>query len=254
MAELAPWEGDVVGSLRKAGAVIMGKTVSTPYAWIDPPPTRNPWNFDRTPGGSSSGRPAAVATGMCLGRLGHRPAARSSDPAALPCGVAGLKPTCGCCGGSERERESLLSAHLSFDTPGPFALVASRRLRRLYLATDMSSRDPVTPPLPSPHRGSIFRAPFHDQPRIRNRLRGFFEDHADPEMTRAIDRRQPIEAPSSLARQGGSFPRRRSARSGFCRRPSSRIGSSWPPRPRSSIDGARQSLRFASPSDYPARI
>ena len=64
--------------LREAGAVIMGKTVTTPYAWIDPPPTRNPWNLDRTPGGSSSGSAAAVACGMCLWRDRHaRRAARS---------------------------------------------------------------------------------------------------------------------------------------------------------------------------------
>src|SRR5262249_13184551 len=57
-----PEESDawVVELLREAGAVIMGKTVTTPYAWIDPPVTRNPWNLERTPGGSSSGSAAAV--------------------------------------------------------------------------------------------------------------------------------------------------------------------------------------------------
>ena len=70
----------IVAGLREAGAVILGKTVTTQFAWIDPPPTRNPWNLDRTPGGSSSGSAAAVALGMCLGadrhpdgRLDHPP-------------------------------------------------------------------------------------------------------------------------------------------------------------------------------------
>ncbi|MGZ3316236.1 MAG: amidase family protein, partial [Isosphaeraceae bacterium] len=64
---IAGWEGStdpidasIVARLRKAGAIILGKTVTTPFAWIDPPVTRNPWNLERTPGGSSSGSAAAV--------------------------------------------------------------------------------------------------------------------------------------------------------------------------------------------------
>ena len=56
----------MVQRLRDAGAIIVGKTVTTPYAYFDPPPTRNPWNLDRTPGGSYRGSAAAGATGMCL--------------------------------------------------------------------------------------------------------------------------------------------------------------------------------------------
>ena len=67
-------------SSAQAGAVIMGKTVTTPFAWIDPPPTRNPWNLERTPGGSSSGSAAAVACGMCL--RGDRDPDRRLDHAA----------------------------------------------------------------------------------------------------------------------------------------------------------------------------
>ena len=51
----AQFDADVVASLRAAGAIILGKTVTTQFASFDPPPTRNPWNLDRTPGGSSSG-------------------------------------------------------------------------------------------------------------------------------------------------------------------------------------------------------
>ena len=47
---IAETDAEVVATLREAGAVIMGKTVTTPYAWIDPPTTRNPWNLERTPG------------------------------------------------------------------------------------------------------------------------------------------------------------------------------------------------------------
>ena len=90
--ELADKDADVVGRLREAGAVIMGKTVTTPYAWIDPPVTRNPWNLERTPGGSSSGSAAAVACGMCYGAVGTQTGGSITRPASF-CGVAGMKPT-----------------------------------------------------------------------------------------------------------------------------------------------------------------
>ncbi|MBY0459522.1 MAG: amidase [Gemmataceae bacterium] len=83
-----------VERLRQAGAVIVGKTVTTAYASFDPPPTRNPWNLDRTPGGSSSGSAAAVACGMCLGALATQTGGSITRPASY-CGVYSLKPTYG---------------------------------------------------------------------------------------------------------------------------------------------------------------
>jgi aspartyl-tRNA(Asn)/glutamyl-tRNA(Gln) amidotransferase subunit A len=83
-----------VERLRQAGAVILGKTVTTAFAYIDPPPTRNPWNLDRTPGGSSSGSAAAVACGMCLAALGTQTGGSVTRPASY-CGVYSLKPTHG---------------------------------------------------------------------------------------------------------------------------------------------------------------
>jgi aspartyl-tRNA(Asn)/glutamyl-tRNA(Gln) amidotransferase subunit A len=83
-----------VERLRQAGALILGKTVTTAYAYLDPPVTRNPWNLERTPGGSSSGSAAAVACGMCLGALGTQTGGSIIRPAAF-CGVCALKPTYG---------------------------------------------------------------------------------------------------------------------------------------------------------------
>lgn len=83
-----------VKRLRDAGAVIMGKTVTTTFASFDPPVTRNPWNLDRTPGGSSSGSAAAVACGMCLGALASQTGGSITRPASY-CGVYSLKPTHG---------------------------------------------------------------------------------------------------------------------------------------------------------------
>src|SRR5262245_12357068 len=81
-------DATVVQRLRQAGAVFVGKTVTTQYASFDPPPTRNPWDLERTPGGSSSGSAAALACGMCLAALGSQTGGSITRPAAF-CGVAG---------------------------------------------------------------------------------------------------------------------------------------------------------------------
>src|SRR5262249_52335896 len=94
LRNIADADATIVANLRKAGAVILGKTVTTPYAWIDPPVTRNPWKLDRTPGGSSSGSAAAVACGMCLAAIGTQTGGSITRPASF-CGVAGMKPTQG---------------------------------------------------------------------------------------------------------------------------------------------------------------
>src|SRR5262245_45344071 len=91
---VARQDATVVRRLREAGAVFIGKTVTTQYASFDPPPTRNPWHPGRTPGGSSSGSAAAVACGMCLGALGSQTGGSITRPASY-CGVAGCKPSYG---------------------------------------------------------------------------------------------------------------------------------------------------------------
>jgi len=97
----ALWEGyrpqrdaTVVTRLRQAGAVILGKTVSTEYAYYQPNKTRNPHNPAHTPGGSSSGSAAAVAAGMVPAALGSQTNGSVIRPAAF-CGVVGYKPTHG---------------------------------------------------------------------------------------------------------------------------------------------------------------
>ncbi|NLF69752.1 MAG: amidase [Candidatus Anammoximicrobium sp.] len=91
---IAPQDAPVVARLRAAGAIILGKTVTTEFACFDPSPTRNPWNLGHTPGGSSSGSAAAVALEMCLAAVGSQTGGSIVRPAAY-CGVAGLKPTFG---------------------------------------------------------------------------------------------------------------------------------------------------------------
>jgi aspartyl-tRNA(Asn)/glutamyl-tRNA(Gln) amidotransferase subunit A len=83
-----------VARLRAAGAVIVGKTHTTEFAFRDAAPTRNPWNPAHTPGGSSSGSAAAVAARMVPAALGTQTVGSVLRPAAY-CGVVGFKPTHG---------------------------------------------------------------------------------------------------------------------------------------------------------------
>jgi len=87
-------DATAVARLKKAGAIILGKTATTEFAYSDPAPTRNPWNREHTPGGSSSGSAAAVAARMCPAALGTQTAGSVLRPAAY-CGVVGTKPTYG---------------------------------------------------------------------------------------------------------------------------------------------------------------
>jgi Asp-tRNA(Asn)/Glu-tRNA(Gln) amidotransferase A subunit family amidase len=85
-------EAESVTVLKQAGAMVVGKTVSTEFAYFAPGPTRNPHDLDRTPGGSSSGSAAAVAAGLCAVALGTQTIGSISRPASF-CGVVGFKPS-----------------------------------------------------------------------------------------------------------------------------------------------------------------
>jgi Asp-tRNA(Asn)/Glu-tRNA(Gln) amidotransferase A subunit family amidase len=105
----------VVAMLRAAGAVILGKTVTTECATYAPSRTRNPHDPERTPGGSSSGSAAAVAAGMVPLALGTQSNASVIRPASY-CGVYGFKPTFGLV-----PRTGILKLSRTLDTVGVFA-------------------------------------------------------------------------------------------------------------------------------------
>ncbi|MBI4771596.1 MAG: amidase, partial [Chloroflexi bacterium] len=112
---LAGPEADSVRALKAAGALILGKTVSTEFAYFGPGPTRNPHAPDHTPGGSSSGSAAAVAAGLCPLALGTQTIGSIIRPAAF-CGVVGFKP------GYERvSRAGVIPLSPSLDHVGVFA-------------------------------------------------------------------------------------------------------------------------------------
>ena len=87
-------EAEVVRRLKAAGALIVGKTVTTEFAYFEPGPTRNPQNTQHTPGGSSSGSAAAMAAGLAHLTLGTQTVGSVIRPAAY-CGVVGYKPSFG---------------------------------------------------------------------------------------------------------------------------------------------------------------
>jgi Asp-tRNA(Asn)/Glu-tRNA(Gln) amidotransferase A subunit family amidase len=84
----------IVAKLRETGAIILGKTETTEFAYLDPAPTRNPWNTGYTPGGSTSGSAAAVASQMCPLAFGTQTGGSITRPASF-CGVTAMKPTHG---------------------------------------------------------------------------------------------------------------------------------------------------------------
>jgi aspartyl-tRNA(Asn)/glutamyl-tRNA(Gln) amidotransferase subunit A len=86
------YDADTVKFLKEAGMVILGKTETTEFAVHDPAPTRNPWNTEHTPGGSSSGSAAAVCSGMCQLALGSQTGGSVVRPASY-CGIVGVKPS-----------------------------------------------------------------------------------------------------------------------------------------------------------------
>ena len=195
----ADCDAPLVASLRSAGAVILGKTVTTQFACYDPPVTRNPWNLEHTPGGSSSGSAAAVATGMCLAAIGSQTGGSITRPASF-CGVAGFKPTFG-----RVSVDGVFPVAQSLDHPGPIAptvrdlaIVAAALIgqhtenvgpdgaRSLAANNDVAASDssPSVPGLADAIFDAIQTHPL--LPPKLGRVRGAFDEDCDPAMRDAM--------------------------------------------------------------------
>jgi len=104
----------IIRAMRSRGAILLGKTVTTAFAYRTPGPTRNPRNLEHTPGGSSSGSAAAVAAGMVPFTIGEQTRGSMIRPASY-CGVTGFKPTF-----DLLPTEGMLPVSKSLDTLGLF--------------------------------------------------------------------------------------------------------------------------------------
>ncbi len=153
-----------VARLRDAGAVVLGKTVTTSFAMGDPGPTRNPWNLAHTPGGSSSGSAAAVADGMCLAALGTQTAGSVIRPSSFN-GLAGFKP-----------------AHGHINVEGVIAL--SWRLDHVgALTRDVADAELIFQILSDTPQSSTVAK----QPNRLWRIREFFDEYTEPPMLARLD-------------------------------------------------------------------
>jgi len=146
----------VVAKLRAAGAVILGKTVTTECAYFHPGKTRNPHNPEHTPGGSSSGSAAAVAAGMVPVALGSQTNGSVIRPAAF-CGVYGFKPTHGLI-----PRSGILKLSRTLDHVGVFA----RTLEDIALAAEELAGYDEGDPDTRPRARVPFRAVAAEEPPI----------------------------------------------------------------------------------------
>jgi Asp-tRNA(Asn)/Glu-tRNA(Gln) amidotransferase A subunit family amidase len=191
-----------VARLRPDGAIIMGKTVTTEYAYYQPGKTRNPHDAARTPGGSSSGSAAAVASFMVPGAVGSQTNGSVIRPAAF-CGVVGFKPTHGLI---PRSGVLALSRHL--DHVGVFARSVEDAALLAESLVGFDEADPDTRPVarlpllataisapPLPPRFAFVRSPVWDQ--ADRSTQQAFEEFA-----RALggDTASEVELPSAFAR------------------------------------------------------
>jgi Asp-tRNA(Asn)/Glu-tRNA(Gln) amidotransferase A subunit family amidase len=129
-------DADIISELQGRGAILLGKTQTTAFAYITPAPTRNPRNLNHTPGGSSSGSAAAVAARMVPLALGTQTKGSILRPASY-CGVTGFKPTF-----DSFSMRGVLPFAKSLDTLGFFTRTP-RDMLSLWHALDRQS-EPVT--------------------------------------------------------------------------------------------------------------
>ena len=180
-----PYESTVTERLWRSGAVLLGKTNLDEFAMRSSTetsafgPSRNPWNPERVPGGSSGGSAAAVAAGECLASLGSDTGGSIRQPAAF-CGVVGLKPTYG-----RVSRWGLVAFASSLDQVGPFAGSVADAAELLQVIAGEDPRDATCLKVPVPHYTAALEQPVAGL-RVGLIKECFEQDGLDPEVKASV--------------------------------------------------------------------
>jgi aspartyl-tRNA(Asn)/glutamyl-tRNA(Gln) amidotransferase subunit A len=180
----APFTATAVEKLTAAGAVVLGKTNMDEFAMGSSTensgvqPTRNPWNLDRVPGGSSGGSAAAVSARLCAGALGSDTGGSIRQPAAF-CGVVGFKPTYG-----RVSRYGLVAYGSSLDQIGPMTRTVEDAALMTEIISGHDERDSTSVPREVPAYSDTVNTPIES---LRIGLpTEFFSDALAPEISSAI--------------------------------------------------------------------
>ena len=180
-----PYESTVTSRLWGAGAVLLGKTNLDEFAMGSSTetsvfgPSRNPWNTEKVPGGSSGGSAAAVAAGECVGSLGSDTGGSIRQPAAF-CGVVGLKPTYG-----RVSRYGLVAFASSLDQVGPFATNVADAAELLQVIAGEDPRDSTCLKAPVPNYTAALQQPVAGL-RVGIVRECFEAEGLDPEVKAAV--------------------------------------------------------------------
>jgi len=179
-----PYDATVVRKLNQAGSVLCGKPNMDEFAMGSSTEnsgffiTRNPWDLDRIPGGSSGGSAAAVAAGECIGALGSDTGGSIRQPAAC-CGVVGLKPTYG-----RVSRFGLVAFASSLDQIGPITKDVTDSALLMNVIAGHDARDSTSANIPAP---DFTRALKKDVKGLKIGLpREYFIEGMDPEVDKAV--------------------------------------------------------------------